>query len=174
MSVVAVEDQSDDLGPIRDVQRFLDELAGRPVSRHHDEKPVHPFLDDPAVGDRHEGRGPRAAPRKSASMRRTRASGAWASAPARLIEVVVLPSATVGLETATTTRPVDLWSCSIRWRSARYCSASNEVGASKLTRCSSSPLAAPLGSSGNDRRPGSGADSGTGGSGALVEAPGAA
>ena len=78
--------------------------------------------------------------RRSASISSTRASGAWARAPARLIAVVVLPSATLGLETATIARSVVLWSCSIRWRSARYCSASNEVGASTLTRCSSSSL----------------------------------
>src|SRR5207249_11860555 len=78
--------------------------------------------------------------RRSASISSTRASGAWAKAPARLIAVVVLPSATLGLETATIARLVVLWSCSIWWRSARYCSASNEFGASMLTRRSSRPL----------------------------------
>src|SRR5947207_3473722 len=52
--------------------------------------------------------------------------------------VVVLPSAASGLETPITESSVDLWSCSIMWRSARYCSASNDAGASRLTRCSSS------------------------------------
>ena len=114
---------------------------------------------------------PRAASRRSASTSRTRASGAWASAPARLIAVRVLPSETPGLETATTERSADLWSCSTRWRRARYCSASNDAGASRLTRCSSSPSGALRGRS----RGGSGARSvsGTAGPRSLVPSGGA-
>ena len=62
------------------------------------------------------------------------ASGAWASAPARLIAVVVLPSPTPGLETAITDMSPSLCRCSTRWRSARYCSASRPAGATRLTR----------------------------------------
>ena len=40
--------------------------------------------------------------RRSASIRSTELSSPWASAPARLIEVVVLPSPTPGLEMAMT------------------------------------------------------------------------
>src|SRR5439155_6901733 len=80
--------------------------------------------------------------RRSTSTRRTRASGAWASAPARLIAVVVFPSPTAGLVTARTVSSALLWHCSTRCRSARYCSAAKEAGASRLTRCSSTPSVA--------------------------------
>ena len=83
--------------------------------------------------------------RRSASTSSTRASGAWASAPARLIAVVVLPSPPPGLETAMT----DMFSarcfCSITWRRARYCSASRLDGATRLTRWSSTCSMAPTG-----------------------------
>src|SRR2546422_962795 len=102
------------------------------MSCDHSENPVHPFADDPTVGERYE----------------------WWSIendvvipPARLMAVVLLPSATPGLETAMTESLADLWSCSIRWRSARYSSTANEVGATRLTSCSSSPFVASLGSS---------------------------
>src|SRR5439155_18366963 len=80
--------------------------------------------------------------RRSMSTRRTRASGAWASAPARLIAVVVFPSPTVGLVTARTVSSALLWNCSTRCRSARYCSAAKDVGVRRLTRCSSTPSVA--------------------------------
>src|SRR2546426_1789093 len=51
VAIVTVEHQPHNLGPLGDVQRFLEELAGRPVSRDHDEKPVDPLPDDPAVGE---------------------------------------------------------------------------------------------------------------------------
>src|SRR2546422_7288425 len=57
MALVSVEDQPHDLRPLRHVQRFLEELAAGLVSRHHNEKSVHPFLDDPTIGDRDEWRG---------------------------------------------------------------------------------------------------------------------
>src|SRR2546425_10060642 len=57
VAIVTVEHQPYNPGPLGDVQRFLEELAGRPVRRHHNEKSVHPFLDDPTIGDRHEWRG---------------------------------------------------------------------------------------------------------------------
>ena len=72
--------------------------------------------------------------RRSASTSRTWASEAWASAPARLIAVVVLPSPTPGLETAITDMSPALCRCSTRCRSARYCSASRPAGATRLTR----------------------------------------
>src|SRR5207302_301234 len=75
----------------------------------------------------------------------TRASAACASEPARLIAVVVLPSPTPGLVTATTWRLAPFRSVSTRWRSTRYCSASNDVGLSRLTRCSPMRLARSTG-----------------------------
>src|SRR2546430_1420580 len=75
----------------------------------------------------------------------TRASAACASDPARLIAVVVLPSPTPGLVTATTWRLAPFRSVSTRWRSTRYCSASNEAGLSRLTRCSPMRLARSTG-----------------------------
>src|SRR2546422_7544119 len=57
VAIVSVEHQPYNPGPLGDVQRFLEELAGRPVRRDHNEKSVHPFLDDPTIGDRHEWRG---------------------------------------------------------------------------------------------------------------------
>src|SRR2546422_1086507 len=53
-AIVAVENQAHDLGQLRDAKRFREKLAGRPMSRDDNEKPVHPFLDDPTVGKRHE------------------------------------------------------------------------------------------------------------------------
>ena len=115
------------------------------------------------------GEGPRSprrcasAPRRrSASSKRTRAWGSWASAPARLMAVVVFPSSATGLDTATTESSAVRWRCSIRCRSARYCSASNDVGLRRLTRCSSS--GDPTGSSASR----------TGSSAALTSATGAA
>ena len=100
--------------------------------------------DRVARGSRHSyprGSGDGRAPgrRRSASTRSTRASGAWARAPARLMAVIVLPSPMAGLDTATTLRSAVLCSCSMVWRSARYCSASKAAGATRLTRCSSTP-----------------------------------
>src|SRR5437899_6841975 len=57
VAIVAVENQAHNLGRLRDVQRFFEELAGRPVSRHHDEEAIHPFAENPTVGNRHEWRG---------------------------------------------------------------------------------------------------------------------
>src|SRR5213593_3598200 len=57
VAIVSVEHQPYNPGPLGDVQRFLEELAGRSVRRDHNEKSVHPFLDDPTIGDRHEWRG---------------------------------------------------------------------------------------------------------------------
>src|SRR2546425_2194996 len=57
VAIVSVEHQPYNPGPLGDVQCFLEELAGRPVRRDHNEKSVHPFLDDPTIGDRHEWRG---------------------------------------------------------------------------------------------------------------------
>src|SRR3989442_876488 len=51
VAIVSVEHQPYNPGPLGDVQRFLEELAGRPVSRDYDEKPVDPLPDDPAVGE---------------------------------------------------------------------------------------------------------------------------
>ena len=72
--------------------------------------------------------------RRSASTNSTVASGAWASAPARLIAVVLLPSPTPGLDTAITDMSPSLCRCSTTCRSARYCSASRPAGATRLTR----------------------------------------
>src|SRR5436309_5067967 len=75
--------------------------------------------------------------RKSIHTIRTRDSGVRARAPAMLIAVVVFPSPTVGLVTASTCSPLSFCSNSIRWASIRYRSASYETGAMRLTRCSS-------------------------------------
>src|SRR5207253_1412821 len=57
VAIIAVEDQAHNLGRLRNVQRFLEKLAGRPVSRDRDKKPVHASPDDPTIGEGHEGRG---------------------------------------------------------------------------------------------------------------------
>src|SRR5438094_7618907 len=75
--------------------------------------------------------------RKSIHTSRTRDSGVRARAPPKLIAVVVFPSPTVGLVTASTCSPLSLCIDSIMWASIRYRSASNETGARRLTRCSS-------------------------------------
>src|SRR5436309_11544996 len=75
--------------------------------------------------------------RKSIHTSRTRDSGARARAPAKLIAVVVFPSPTVGLVTASTCSPLSFCSNSIMWASTRYRPASNETGARRLTKCSS-------------------------------------
>src|SRR5881397_1247860 len=49
VAIVAVENQAHNLGRLRDVQRFFEKLAGRPVSRHHDEEAIHPFVDTPPL-----------------------------------------------------------------------------------------------------------------------------
>jgi len=56
-AVVAIENQSQNFGRLRDAQRFFEELTGRSVSRYHDEKTVHPSSDDATIGDRYEWRG---------------------------------------------------------------------------------------------------------------------
>ena len=109
--------------------------------------------------------------RRSASSKRTRAWGSWASAPARLIAVVVFPSSATGLDTATTESSAVRWRCSIRCRSARYCSASNDVGLRRLTRCSSS-ASNPGGGSVTGRGSGDAPTSaGAGATGAAEEEP---
>src|SRR5213594_3704713 len=75
--------------------------------------------------------------RKSIHTSRTRDSGDRARAPAKLIAVVVFPSPTVGLVTASTCRPMSLCLNSIMWASTRYRSATYETGARRLTKCSS-------------------------------------
>src|SRR6058998_85079 len=75
--------------------------------------------------------------RKSIHTSRTLDSGARARAPAKLIAVVVFPSPTEGLVTASTCRPMSLCLNSIMWASTRYRPASNETGARRLTKCSS-------------------------------------
>ena len=57
MAIIAVENKAHNLGSLGDVQRFLEKLAGRLVSRDRNEKPVHAFLDHPTIGERHEWRG---------------------------------------------------------------------------------------------------------------------
>src|SRR6266403_101566 len=54
VAVVLVEHEAHDLRRLHDLQRFLQQLPGRPVSRHHDEEAVHPFADHPAIRDRDE------------------------------------------------------------------------------------------------------------------------
>ena len=99
--------------------------------------------------------------RRSRSTRRTRASGAWASAPARLMAVVVFPSPLAGLDTARTDSRALLWNCSTRCRSPRYCSAAKEVGVRRLTRCSSAPSTAPVAGVGPGSRTGAAGDGST-------------
>src|SRR5690349_19621474 len=94
--------------------------------------------------------------RRSASSRSTEFSAPWASAPARLMEVVVLPSPTPGLEMAITESAWFLCRCSTTCRSARYCSASRPEGDTRLTRwLSTSPVMLALRRGpGTDRRRG--------------------
>src|SRR5262249_50072590 len=55
--LVAIEDETDDLRRLRQVQRLLEQLARRFVGSDDDEKSVHPFLDDPAIRNGHQRRG---------------------------------------------------------------------------------------------------------------------
>src|SRR5437867_6830537 len=71
------------------------------------------------------------------STSNTRASTDCASAPARLQAVVVLPSPTPALVIATTLRLALLRSVAMTWRSTPYCSASNDAGLRRVTRCAS-------------------------------------
>src|SRR2546426_666981 len=128
---VVVEHEAEHFLRLHQVQRLFEQAARRRVGADDEEKAVHPFADDPRVRNRDEGR------RRSTSIRSTRASAACARAPARLIAVVVLPSPTVALETARTERADVRWACSTRCRRPRYCSASYEWGATRLTRRSS-------------------------------------
>src|SRR5262245_23389601 len=78
--------------------------------------------------------------RRSASIRRTRASEPCASAAARLMAVTDLPSLTPGLVMAIMRTPRECWRLSSFNRNAWYCSASRDVGAVRLTRRLSSFL----------------------------------
>src|SRR6185295_7845624 len=83
--------------------------------------------------------------RRSASISSTELSAPWASAPARLIDVVVLPSPSPGLEMAITESAWFLCRCSTTCRRARYCSASSPDGETRLTRWfSTSPVMVAL------------------------------
>src|SRR5207302_964271 len=57
VAIITVENKADNLGSLGDVQRFLEKLARRLVSRDRNEKPVHAFLDHPTIGERYEWRG---------------------------------------------------------------------------------------------------------------------
>src|SRR5262245_39069927 len=57
VAVVTIENQTQELGRFRDVQRFLEELAGCPMGGDDDQKPVDPFSRDSTIRDGHQGRG---------------------------------------------------------------------------------------------------------------------
>src|SRR5206468_4206015 len=52
--VVAVEDETDDLRGVNETERFLQQFARCPVSRHDHEEPIDPFPDQTGVRDRDE------------------------------------------------------------------------------------------------------------------------
>src|SRR2546428_5919794 len=55
-TIVAVENEADDLRGLNEVERFVQQFARRPVSRHDQEESIDPFPDDTAVRDRDERR----------------------------------------------------------------------------------------------------------------------
>src|SRR5207249_2850221 len=56
VAIVTVVHQTYELDRLRNVQRLLQKLPGRPVGRDHDQKSVDPLPDDSTVRHGHQGR----------------------------------------------------------------------------------------------------------------------